>query len=306
MACAAGRSGTAGPGFGVPSIRWSGARGDRGRGDGEHRAAGLADDLIGHAAPGQAGEGRPGAAGQHDQVSGPCGCLPRDRVGHIAAPGVHDGGGGGRRAAGPGRQQGLFQHGRGLAGRLEVNLQGLRSGGSQVRTWTRRSTPVVPPQIRAAASAGYAWPGELTGTRIRRNEEPPSPGCALVPGPAISRWSIVSITTSRGSAAWHTVPAGGRAALARSASDRWSPSSLVLLWLPLSSCRYRRKSNGLRSGQRLGGRRHCWPLSRAFRGWGPDSGGGSGEWSGTRLRCRRSQLWRLAGSRLSECSNLCL
>jgi WD40 repeat protein len=37
------------------------------------------------------------------------------------------------------------------------------SGGSQVRTWTRRSTPVMP-QIRAAtASAGYAWPGVRTG-----------------------------------------------------------------------------------------------------------------------------------------------
>ena len=44
-------------------------------GDGEHRAAGCADDLFGDAAPGQAGEGRFGAAGQHDQVSGPYGTV---------------------------------------------------------------------------------------------------------------------------------------------------------------------------------------------------------------------------------------
>jgi hypothetical protein len=54
------------------------------------------------------------------------------------------------------------------------------------------------------------------------------------------------------------------------------PPSPVLLWLPLCSWGYWRKSNGLRLGQRPGGRRYCWPLSWAFRGWGPASGGGSG------------------------------
>jgi WD40 repeat protein len=57
----------------------------------EHRVTRFAHDLIGHAAPDQAGDGQPGTAGQHDQVSGPCGRLPRDRRGHIRAPGIHRG-----------------------------------------------------------------------------------------------------------------------------------------------------------------------------------------------------------------------
>ena len=69
--------------------------------DGEYRAARFAHDLIGDAAPDQAGERRPGRAGQHDQVGGPCGRLPCDRQGHMPAPGIHDGRGGPRAAAGP-------------------------------------------------------------------------------------------------------------------------------------------------------------------------------------------------------------
>ena len=46
--------------------------------------------------------------------------------------------------------------------------------------------------------------------------------------------------------------------------DGLPPPSPVLLWLPLCSCRYWRNSNGLRLGQRPGGRRCCWPLSWAF------------------------------------------
>ncbi len=69
--------------------------------NGEHRAAGFAHDLIGYAAPDQAGHGRPRAAGQHDQVGWPCGCLPGDRDGHIAVPGIDHGGGGPGPAAGP-------------------------------------------------------------------------------------------------------------------------------------------------------------------------------------------------------------
>src|SRR5690242_20167684 len=101
------------------------------------------------------------------------------------------------------------------------------SGGSQVRTWTRRSTPPVMPQIRAAtASAGYAWPGARTGTRIRRNQESPSPRYTPPPGTVISRWSIVSITpTSRGIAAWHRVQVDGRAAEAPSAAVGGPPAA---------------------------------------------------------------------------------
>src|SRR5262245_46277112 len=71
------------------------------------------------------------------------------------------------------------------------------SGGSQVRTWTRRSSPPVRPQIRAAtAVAGYASSGARTGTRIRRNRESPSPRCTSQAGTGISRWSVVSITSA--------------------------------------------------------------------------------------------------------------
>jgi hypothetical protein len=47
-------------------------------------------------------------------------------------------------------------------------------------------------------------------------------------------------------------------------AGRPAPPSLVLLWLPRCSCGYWRKNNGLRLGQRPGGRRYCWPLSWAF------------------------------------------
>jgi len=84
------------------------------------------------------------------------------------------------------------------------------------------------------------------------------------------------------------------------------PDIAALFRLPACSCGFWWKSNGLRSGQRPGGRRYDWLLSWAFRGWGPASGGGSGVRSGTRLRFCRSRAWHSIGPRLSECSNSCL
>ncbi len=55
------------------------------------------------------------------------------------------------------------------------------------------------------------------------------------------------------------------------------PDIAALFRLPLCSCGYWRKSNGLRAGQRPSGRRYGWLLSWVFRRWSPGSGGGPGQ-----------------------------
>src|SRR5262249_43665894 len=66
--------------------------------------------------------------------------------------------------------------------------------------------------------------------------------------------------------------------LRRSAGWSAAPVSSLLLRLPLCSCGYWQKSNGLQAGQRPGGRRYCWPLSwGAFRAGGLPPGGVGGK-----------------------------
>jgi len=78
------------------------------------------------------------------------------------------------------------------------------------------------------------------------------------------------------------------------------------LRLPLSSCGYWRKSNGLRARQRPGGRREVSTLSWASAAGVRLPGAVRGKGPGTRPHRRRSQAWHPSGSRLPECSNLCL